>query len=83
MQRESGTVRKYYDQGYIDDFVAGNLPATMGWSGDVLYCKIWEGSPSSSSSGAGRSTPAGGALLWIDNMMIPANSANPQGAARS
>ena len=24
--------------------------------------------------------PEGGALLWIDNMLIPANSANPQGA---
>src|SRR3989339_850180 len=34
-QRDSGTVRQYYDQGYIDDFVAGNTPVTMAWSGDV------------------------------------------------
>ena len=49
MQKDSGTVRTYYDQGYIDDFVAGNLSATMAWSGDVLYYKIWEATRSSSS----------------------------------
>jgi spermidine/putrescine transport system substrate-binding protein len=81
MQKESGTVRVYYDQGYIDDFVAGNLKATMGWSGDVLYYKIWEEYPwEFVVPEPGASTPAGGALLWIDNMLIPANSKNPQGA---
>ena len=30
MQKESGTVRKFYDQGYIDDFTAGNLAAVDG-----------------------------------------------------
>jgi spermidine/putrescine transport system substrate-binding protein len=81
MQKDSGTVRVYYDQGYIDDFVAGNLKATMGWSGDVLYYKIWEEYPwEFVVPEPGASTPGGGALLWIDNMMIPANSANPAGA---
>ena len=81
MQKDSGTVRQYGDQGYIDDFVAGNTKATLGWSGDVLYYKIWEGYPFEFLiPEPGASTPAGGALQWIDNMMIPANSANPQGA---
>jgi spermidine/putrescine transport system substrate-binding protein len=72
--KDSGTVRTFYDQGYIDDFTAGNLAATMAWSGDVLYYKIWENGPYDFA------VPEGGALLWIDNMLIPANSANPQGA---
>jgi spermidine/putrescine transport system substrate-binding protein len=72
--KDSGTVRTFYDQGYIDDFTAGNLSATMAWSGDVLYYKIWENGPYEFI------VPEGGALLWIDNMLIPANSANPQGA---
>jgi spermidine/putrescine transport system substrate-binding protein len=72
--KASGTLRKFYDQGYIDDFTAGNLAATMAWSGDVLYYQIWEDKPYEFN------IPEGGALLWIDNMMIPANSANPQGA---
>jgi spermidine/putrescine transport system substrate-binding protein len=74
MLKDSGTLRKFYDQGYIDDFTAGNLAASMAWSGDVLYYKIWENKPYE------YIVPEGGALLWIDNMMIPANSANPQGA---
>ena len=74
MLKDSGTVRTFYDQGYIDDFTAGNLSATMAWSGDVLYYKIWENGPYEFI------VPEGGALLWIDNMLIPANSANPQGA---
>jgi len=74
MLKDSGTVRTFYDQGYIDDFVAGNTSATMAWSGDVLYYKIWEDYPFEFA------VPEGGGVLWIDNMMIPANAANPQGA---
>ena len=51
----------------------GTSRPSMGWSGDVLYYKIWGDDGSSS-------FPGGGALLWIDNMMIPANAKNPQGA---
>jgi spermidine/putrescine transport system substrate-binding protein len=72
--KDSGTVRTFYDQGYIDDLVAGNLSATMAWSGDVLYYKIWEGYPFEFV------IPEGGALLWIDNMLIPVGAKNPQGA---
>jgi spermidine/putrescine transport system substrate-binding protein len=74
MLKDSGTLRKFYDQGYVDDFTAGNLAASMAWSGDILYYKIWEDQPFDFG------VPEGGALLWIDNMLIPANSANPQGA---
>jgi spermidine/putrescine transport system substrate-binding protein len=72
--RDSDTFRKAYDQGYVDDLTAGNLAATMAWSGDVLYYAIWEDYPFTFY------VPDGGSLLWIDNMLIPANSANPQGA---
>ena len=73
--KDSGTFWDVYDQGYIDDFSAGNLSGRMVWSGDVLYYKIWEGKPYEFVM------PEGGALLWIDNMLIPANSANPAGAS--
>ncbi len=65
MLKDSGTVRQFYDQGYIDDFTAGNLSASMAWSGDVLYYKLWENYPFEFI------VPEGGALLWIDNMLIP------------
>jgi spermidine/putrescine transport system substrate-binding protein len=72
--RDSDTFYAAYDQGYVDDLTAGNLAGTMAWSGDVLYYKIWEGQPLEFI------VPDDGALLWIDNMLIPANSANPAGA---
>jgi spermidine/putrescine transport system substrate-binding protein len=75
MQKDSGTVRQYYNQGYIDDLVNKNTPVTMAWSGDVLYYKLWAGYPEFDFI-----FPDGGALQWQDNMMIPAGAANPVGA---
>jgi spermidine/putrescine transport system substrate-binding protein len=72
--RDSETFYKAYDQGYVDDLTAKNLAGTMAWSGDVLYYKIWENQPFEFIK------PEGGGLLWIDNMLIPAHSANPAGA---
>jgi spermidine/putrescine transport system substrate-binding protein len=72
--RDSETFYKAYDQGYVDDLTAKNLAGTMAWSGDVLYYKIWENQPFEFIK------PDGGGLLWIDNMVIPAHSANPAGA---
>jgi len=72
--RDSDTFYNAYDQGYIDDLNAKNLAGTMAWSGDVLYYKIWAGKPYEFIM------PADGALLWIDNMLIPANAKNPAGA---
>ena len=75
MQKESGTVRQYYDQGYINDLTAGNMSAGMVWSGDVLYYSLWAGY-----TNLHNVYPEGGALLWIDNMLIPAHANNPVGA---
>ncbi len=75
-QRDSGTVRQYYDQGYINDLTGGNLSATMAWSGDVLYNRLWVGYDNLEFV-----FPADGALLWIDNMLIPVGATNPVGAA--
>jgi spermidine/putrescine transport system substrate-binding protein len=72
--RDSDTFYNAYDQGYVDDLNAKNLSGTMAWSGDVLYYKIWGGKPYEFIM------PENGAMLWIDNMLIPANSNNPAGA---
>ena len=75
MQRESGTVRAYYGNDYLPDLQQGNLNAAMAWSGDVLYSAIWLGLDMQ------YVFPEGGALLWIDNMLVPAGAQNPVGAA--
>ena len=74
MVRDAPTFRTAYDQGYIEDMTAGNIAAFMSWSGDVLYYALWVGEPLEFI------VPEGGALLWIDNMLIPTNAANPSGA---
>lgn len=75
MQRESGTVRAYYDQGYIDDVTAGNLTAGMAWSGDIVYYKLWAGYDNLEFV-----LPEAGSLLWQDNMLVPVGAENPAGA---
>lgn len=75
MQRDTGVVRQYYEQGYVDDLTAGNLAASMGWSGDVLYYNLWAGYPNLEFV-----FPEGGGYLWTDNMMIPVGAKNPVGA---
>jgi spermidine/putrescine transport system substrate-binding protein len=76
MQRESGTVRKYYSQDYIDDMTAGNTSVSMAWSGDILYYGVWAGQ-----SELQFVLPEGGGLRWIDSMAIPANAEHPVDAA--
>jgi spermidine/putrescine transport system substrate-binding protein len=74
MQQESGTVRAYYGNDYLPEMQQGNLNAGMAWSGDVLYSDVWLGIP------VQFVFPEDGALLFIDNMMIPTGAQNPVGA---
>ena len=74
MQKESGTVRAYYGNDYLAEVQSGNLSASMAWSGDILYSEVWL------LYDMGFVVPEGGALLWIDNMMIPTGAKNPVGA---
>jgi spermidine/putrescine transport system substrate-binding protein len=48
----------------------------MAWSGDILYSEVWLGHDMEFVF------PEGGALLWIDNMMVPTGAQNPAGAAQ-
>ena len=75
MQRETGVVRQYYEQGYVDDLTAGNLAASMGWSGDVFYYKLWGGYPNFEFV-----FPEGGGYMWTDNMMVPVGAEHPVSA---
>ena len=74
MQKDSGTVRGYYGNDYLDELKAGNLTAAMAWSGDVIYSNVWLDFEMQFVF------PEDGALLWIDNMLIPAGAQNPVGA---
>ncbi|WP_214105953.1 polyamine ABC transporter substrate-binding protein [Acrocarpospora catenulata] len=69
-QRESGVVRKYYDQSYIDAVAKGDIWLSQAWSGDVFQRQL-AGEP------VDFVVPAEGGTIWIDNMAIPKGAANP------
>ncbi len=67
-------VRKYYDQGYIDDLGSGDIWIAQAWSGDVFQKNISDG------TNLKFVVPKEGGTLWTDNLMIPITATNPVGA---
>jgi spermidine/putrescine transport system substrate-binding protein len=70
-QRKSGVVRKYYDQGYIDDLSKGDIWACQAWSGDVFQALA------SGAKDLKFITPKEGGVLWTDNLVILKGVKNP------
>ena len=71
----SGQVRAFTGNDYVADLAAGNIGAAIAWSGDVIQAKFenpqieWV-------------IPDDGALLWSDNMLIPANAQHRNNAEK-
>lgn len=70
-QRDKGIVRQYYGNDYVQPLANGDLALTMAWSGDVL------GKTLGANSKIKFIVPEEGGILWVDNMAIPQNAANP------
>jgi spermidine/putrescine transport system substrate-binding protein len=73
-QRDSGVVRKYYDQDYIGALSNGDVWLTMAWSGDIFQQNV------SAGTNLQFVIPAEGGTLWTDNFTIPITATNPVGA---
>jgi len=73
LKKQQPLVRKYYEQDYIDPLSKGDIYATMAWSGDIFQANA---------SGANLEfvVPKEGAMVWSDNMCIPAHAAHPRDA---
>ena len=63
-------MRQYYGNEYADALVRGDLAATMAWSGDVFQLQF-------DNPDLKFVVPDEGGVLWVDNMCIPQNAANP------
>jgi len=74
LKEQKPLVRKYYDQGYIDEIGNGDLWITQAWSGDIYQKNLEEGTKLKFL------VPKEGGTLWTDNMMIPITAENPVGA---
>lgn len=60
--RESGQIRAFTGNDYINDLSAGNLKASIAWSGDIA---------ASGDKNLVFVTPEEGAMIWSDNMLVP------------
>src|SRR5689334_22628107 len=70
LKKQQPLVRMYYDQSYIDALSKGDLWASMAWSGDIFQANL-------SGSRLEFVVPKEGAVVWTDNMCIPAHAAHP------
>jgi spermidine/putrescine transport system substrate-binding protein len=78
-QKDSGVVRKYYVQDYLEAFENEDIWLTMAWSGDILIDKLYY----PDDFGTFEFTlPSEGGIIWTDNMCIPKHSTNPVGALK-
>ena len=71
-QRDSGILRKFYDQSYIKALSAGDTVISMAWSGDVYQANLSAGNEDLKFI-----LPKEGGLIWTDNMCIPVGAAHP------
>jgi spermidine/putrescine transport system substrate-binding protein len=73
LKKQQPLVRKYYEQDYIDPLSKGDILVTMAWSGDIFQANA---------SGADLAfvVPKEGAVIWSDNMCIPAHAQHPRDA---
>ena len=69
-QREDGIVRKYYGNDYVQPLAQGDLALTIAWSGDVIGQTLDD-------PNIKFVVPETGGILWVDNMCIPQDAANP------
>lgn len=76
-QRNSGLVRAYYDQSYLNALSQGDTWISMAWSGD-----IFQQNESAGNNDLQFVVPAEGGNIWTDNMMIPKLAQNPVSAMK-
>jgi spermidine/putrescine transport system substrate-binding protein len=69
-QKEKGIVRAYYGNDYLQPLEQESLAITIAWSGDVIGAEI-------TNPDIRFVVPEEGGVLWVDNMCIPQNAANP------
>jgi spermidine/putrescine transport system substrate-binding protein len=68
---DSGQIRRFTGNEYNEDLNAGNVVASIGWSGDASIIN---------NDNAEWVMPAEGCVLWSDNMVIPVGAPNTAAA---
>ncbi|MEM9966505.1 MAG: polyamine ABC transporter substrate-binding protein [Pseudomonadota bacterium] len=72
-------VQKFHSSEYINALANGDICVAIGWSGDVLQARD-RAAEADNGVEIAYFAPKEGALMWFDNMAIPVDAPNPDGA---
>ncbi len=72
-------VQKFHSSEYINALANGEICVAFGWSGDILQAG-WRAAEAENGVEIAYNAPKEGALMWFDQMAIPADAPNPDAA---
>jgi len=72
-------VEKFHSSEYINALANGEICVAFGWSGDILQARD-RAAEADNGVEIAYNAPSEGALMWFDQMAIPADAPNPEGA---
>ena len=74
-------VQKFHSSEYINALANGDICVAFGWSGDILQARD-RAAEADNGVEVEYHIPKEGALMWFDQMAIPADAPNPDGALK-
>ena len=72
-------ITKFHSSEYINALANGDICVAFGWSGDVLQARD-RAAEADNGTEIAYNAAKEGALMWFDQMAIPADAENPEGA---
>ena len=72
-------VQKFHSSEYINALANGDICVAFGWSGDILQARD-RAAEADNGVEIEYHAPSEGALMWFDQMAIPVDAPNPEGA---
>ncbi|WP_299607937.1 polyamine ABC transporter substrate-binding protein [uncultured Tateyamaria sp.] len=72
-------IQKFHSSEYINALANGDICVAFGWSGDILQSRD-RAAEADNGVEIAYTAPSEGALMWFDQMAIPADAPNPEGA---
>ena len=72
-------VQKFHSSEYINALANGDICVAFGWSGDILQARD-RAAEADNGVEIAYNAPVEGALMWFDQMAIPVDAPNPEGA---
>ena len=72
-------IQKFHSSEYINALANGDVCVAVGWSGDILQARD-RAAEADNGVEVAFNAPSEGAQLWFDQMAIPVDAPNPEGA---